>query len=285
MVPPFNVQEDLIRRLVLTLMEDLGDFGDVTSQAIFPPGHVSTAEIVCKQPGVLCGAFLFEHVFAAYGADNVSTQLHKRDGEQVVPGDLITRFEGPTVVLLSCERTLLNFLQRLSGIATLTRRFVDASTHPVRLCDTRKTTPLWRDLEKYAVLCGGGTNHRMGLYDMVMIKDTHADGAGGLGPALEKVMALRGRVPIATEVRNLEEIQIALEFDVDLIMLDNMPVQDIRKGLELIGDRTETELTGNVSLETIGELSKLPVDRISIGKITHSAPALDFSMKVHLQKG
>lgn len=274
--PPLS---SLQHRIQLALREDLDVAGDITSQAIFSSDHVSTARIVAKQEGILCGSLLIEAVFAEHDP-RVEVALQAAEGERLRNEQLVATLKGSTVSLLSCERTILNFIQHLSGIATMTSAFVAASGGKIRICDTRKTTPLWRDLEKYAVATGGGTNHRMGLFDMVMIKDTHVDGSGGLREALNRVMHLKPTFKIATEVRNLEETKIALEFNVDLIMLDNMDVDSMEAALELIGDKAETEMTGNVSLESLPKLSALKADRSSVGKITHSAPAMDFSMRI-----
>ncbi len=277
----FPNHSQLQQRIQLALREDLNVAGDITSLAIFAADHHSTARIVAKQQGILCGAPLIEAVFAEHDP-SVTINLLAADGDSLQVEQVVATVEGPTISLLSCERTILNFLQHLSGIATMTHTYVAAVDSKISICDTRKTTPLWRDLEKYAVATGGGTNHRMGLYDMVMIKDTHADGAGGLREALNRVMHLKPVFKIAAEVRNLAETHIALEYNVDLIMLDNMDVSSMGEALALIAGKAETEMTGNVSLESLPRLSGLQANRASVGKITHSAPALDFSMRIQV---
>lgn len=273
--------QDLAERIRLALWEDLGEEGDITSDAIFPPNHESMAHIEAKSPGVLCGIEVVRIVFEQMDP-KIQLDAHRRDGGRIERGDVVLVLQGPTRSLLSAERLALNLLQRLSGIATLTAQFVEASGGKVAICDTRKTTPLWRDVEKYAVKCGGGVNHRFGLFDMVMLKDTHEDGSGGMPEALERVRKLRPKFRVAAEARTIAEVQSALEIGVDLLMLDNMDVETLREAIKLARGRVELEITGGVSLETIRTLADLGVDRVSIGALTHSAPALDFSMKIDL---
>ncbi len=273
--------DDLPERIRMALREDLQEAGDVTSEAVFPADHRTCARIIAKETGVLSGGPVVARVFAEIDSTIQIEQLIA-DGERVSSGDLAFKFEGPTAKLLAAERTALNFLQRLSGIASLTARFVEAARGRISVCDTRKTTPLWRDLEKYAVKSGGGTNHRMGLYDMVMLKDTHADGAGGIEEALRRVASLRPRLQVAAEARTLAEVQAALDAKVDLLMLDNMTREMLREAINRIDGRIPVEITGGVTLETIGELAELGVARVSVGALTHSAKALDFSMRIDL---
>lgn len=268
-------------RIRAALDEDLGADGDVTSNAVFGGDHRSRAVVVAKADGVMCGADVFRVVFEVLDA-RVHVHGLFPDGTPVVPGLRVLELEGPTASLLAGERTALNFLQRLSGVSTLTARFVAAAQGRVLVCDTRKTTPLWRDLEKYAVACGGGTNHRMGLHDMVMLKDTHADGAGGLAEALRRVAPLRPRLRVAAEARTLDEVRAALDGKADLLMLDNMDEATLRQAIALAAGRVPVEITGGVRLETVGSLAGLGVDRVSVGALTHSAPALDFSMRIDL---
>lgn len=273
--------ETLRERLTLALAEDLGRAGDVTTRAIFPAEHRSRARIVAKADGVLAGGPVVQAVF---GLHDPCVQIERliEEGSRVKHGDLAIRLQGPTRSLLSGERLALNFLQRLSGVATQTAAFVEASGGRIAICDTRKTTPLWRDLEKYAVACGGGTNHRFGLFDMVMIKDTHADGAGGLAEALRRVAPLRPGLKVAAEARNMEEVQAALAADVDLLMLDNMSDDALAEAVVFVAGRVPIEITGGVTIETVGRLARFGVERVSIGGLTHSAQALDFSMGIEL---
>lgn len=279
MPPTFQPRQDLDSRLLAALDEDLGDRGDATAAAIFPHDHQSAGILVAKQNGILAGSAVFHRVFELLD-DSVTVAFSREDGQAVSRGDQIARLLGPTRVLLAGERTALNLLQRLSGIATLTSRFVAAAGGRCAICDTRKTTPLWRDLEKYAVLCGGGTNHRMGLYDAIMIKDTHADEAGGLPAALARVRASAPDLPVHCEARDLAEVQAALDANVDLLMLDNMGEEILRRAIAIAKGRVPIEITGGVTLETLPQLAALGVDRVSIGALTHSAPALDFSMRL-----
>lgn len=270
--------DSLRQRLRAALAEDLGAAGDLTTNAIFPEDARTRAVVVAKESGVLCGEFLFPMVFEELGG--VTTRSLFPDGTIVKPGLTVIELEGRTRSLLAGERTALNFLQHLSGIATATRRMVDAAQGRIAICDTRKTTPLWRDLEKYAVRTGGGLNHRMGLYDMVMIKDTHADGAGSLAEALRRVAHLHPEVAIAAEARTLDEVRMALDGGADLIMLDNMPPALLRDAVALVNGRVPTEITGGITLERLHELADLRVDRVSSGALTHSVKALDFSMRL-----
>lgn len=266
----------LRERIRMALAEDLGDAGDITTRAVFPAEARTRARVVAKAPGVFSGAVPFRIVFEEIGGVEIDTIA--TDGTPVTPGDVVATLEGTIHGVLGGERTALNFIQRLSGIATLTAQFVEACGGRVKICDTRKTTPLWRDLEKAAVLHGGGVNHRMGLYDMVMLKDTHADGAGTLREALIRVSTLKGKVPIAAEARTISEVRAALDGGADLLMLDNMPPEMMGEAVALVAGRIETEITGGVTLDTINQIAQSGVDRISIGALTHSARALDFSL-------
>lgn len=276
---PYTPPTDSLReRIRAALREDLGSAGDVTTRAVFPPGAQGRARVMAKEPGVLCGGPVFALVFEELGGVTVSIQ--KPDGSAVVPGEEVITLGGSMHSLLAGERTALNLLQHLSGIATLTHRFVAAVGGRIAVCDTRKTTPLWRDLEKQAVACGGGTNHRMGLHDMVMLKDTHADGAGGLANALRRVLPLRPGLQVAAEARTLEEVRTVLELGADLIMLDNMDDETLRQAVALIARRIPTEVTGGITIESARRLAELGIDRVSVGALTHSVKALDFSMKL-----
>ncbi len=260
------------RGIAAALREDLHDAGDVTSNAIFPAKMRMTADIVAREEGCLCGGPVAALVFNQLDP-NISVETAAPDGSRVRPGDVVMTVSGPARAILAAERTVLNFVQRLSGISTLTARYVAAGGGRIQVCDTRKTNPAWRELDKYAVRCGGGTNHRFGLYDMVMIKDTHADACGGLALALEKVRPLRPGLPVAAEARDLEEVRVALAEDVDLIMLDNMEDGMIRRAVELVAGRIPVEVTGGITPERMGALAALGVTRVSVGALTHSARA------------
>lgn len=278
---PLLAPDALRRRIRAALEEDLGAAGDVTSQAVFPEDMRARARIVAKAAGVLAGGPVVALVYGELDPA-VSVEIEREDGAAVSPGEVVAWFEGRARSLFAGERLALNFLQRLSGIATLTHRYVEAAGGRAAICDTRKTTPLWRDLEKYAVACGGGTNHRFGLFDMVMLKDTHADGAGGLGEALRRVEPLRPRLKVAAEARTLDEVRQAIEARVDLLMLDNMSEEQLREAVALVARRVPIEITGGVTVENVARLAALGVERFSVGALTHSAPALDLSMQFDL---
>lgn len=265
-------------RIKAALDEDLNNLGDVTTKAIFPKDARGRAVVVAKQEGVICGMFVFTSVFEELG--EIEFRQLVPEGAKVKKGEKVMEVDGSVRTLLGGERTALNFLQHLSGIATATRDMVNAVGERVQVCDTRKTIPLWRDLEKYAVRCGGGVNHRMGLDDMVMIKDTHADGAGSLAEALRRVAQEVPHLRVAAECRNLEEVKMAIEAEVDLVMLDNMKIDDMKEAIALIEGKLITEVTGNVTVERGRELALLGIDRVSVGSLTHSVKAMDLSMRL-----
>lgn len=266
----------------MALAEDLGERGDVTSIATIPVDQQAVARITAKSPGVIAGLPLVNAVFRQVDPQ-VLIQLHVEDGAHVVPKVVVAELSGSTRSLLTGERTVLNFLQRLSGIATLTAQFVAAVYGTqARILDTRKTTPGWRSLEKYAVRMGGAVNHRLGLYDMVMIKDNHIDAAGGITQAVAAVRAssLADGLAIEVEVRTLHELREALSLNVDRIMLDNMDEAMMREAVAITAGKTPLEASGNMSLGRVRAVAETGVDYISVGALTHSAPALDLSMKI-----
>ncbi len=269
--------EKLIR---LALEEDIGA-GDVTTDALIEPDHVSTAAIFAKESLVLAGLQVAQEVFTtldpAMGFDTTF-----QDGDQVETGDEILKIHGKLQALLTGERTALNFLQRLSGVATITRKYVDrVAGSNVRLTDTRKTIPGWRRLEKYAVKIGGGHNHRFGLYDGILIKDNHIVACGGISEAVARVRNNRPQLlPIEVEVSDLNQVKEALGSGVDIIMLDNMDLNDIKSAVNFVDGRALVEVSGGVTLETLAEIANTGVDIISIGALTHSARAVDISMRV-----
>ncbi len=266
--------------LKLALNEDLGDVGDVTSRAIFDDSQTVTALLKSKDTGVLAGLPFFIQVFHKVNKDIVVEKL-KNDGDALKPGDLVARVSGPVASVLEAERTAINFLSFMSGIASVTAEHIKAANDNghVVILDTRKTLPGYRTLSKYAVTKGGGQNHRMGLYDMVMIKDNHADAAGGITPAVNRVREKWGELyRIEVECRNLEEVKEALDCEVDVIMLDNMSPAETSEAVALRRGDVEFEASGNMDLEKIRRYNNTGVDYISIGKLTHSVTAFDFSL-------
>lgn len=269
---------DLIR---LALAEDLGERGDVTSLATLSAGTGARARILAKTEGVLAGLPLAARVFNELDA-RVRVRPLREDGERVSAGEMLCEIEGRAVALLGAERTALNFLQHLSGIATLTRRFVDAVAGTgATILDTRKTTPGWRRLEKYAVRMGGGSNHRLGLHDALLIKENHIAAAGGITAALLRVRACSAAVglPLIIEVERLPQLEEALGLAPQRILLDNMSLGDLREAVVRSDGRVPLEASGNMTLERVPAVAATGVDFISVGALTHSAPALDCSMR------
>ena len=269
-----------LKNLIETaLSEDIGS-GDITTGATIPVDSTSTAEMLAKQDMVLAGLDVAGEVFHHLDPRVQFTPLAK-DGDKIKAGTVIARISGKTRVLLTGERVALNFLQHLSGIATLTAKYVEkVKGLKAEMLDTRKTLPGLRHLEKDAVRMGGGKNHRMGLYDMVLIKDNHIKAAGSITKALEAARTKAAQLKIEVETRNLDEVREALAAKVDIIMLDNMPVETVREAVNLIAGRALVEASGNVALDTIRAIAETGVDFISTGSITHSAPAADISMKI-----
>ncbi len=275
--------EQTIETLVrLALEEDMGQRGDVTSRAVLPPNMDIGGQIVAKAPGVIAGLSAVEAVYKQLDA---TTEIHAlvADGDQVVPGSNVAEIWGKAQAVLAGERVALNFLQRLSGIATLTAAFVAAvaGTNAVIL-DTRKTTPGWRELEKYAVRMGGGQNHRMGLYDQVLVKDNHVDAAGSATKAVQSVRAFDDAqgLPVVLEVRTIAELREALTLGVDRILLDNMDEDQLREAVALAKGHVPLEASGNITLEQVRAVAETGVNFISVGALTHSAPTLDLSMRI-----
>jgi nicotinate-nucleotide pyrophosphorylase (carboxylating) len=258
------------------LAEDVGD-GDATTAATVPEGARARAVITQKAPGVVFGLDVAELTFRALDPGVVAERL-AAEGRWRSGGEVMT-LEGSAAALLSAERTALNFLQRLSGIATLTARYVQAVDGTgVRILDTRKTTPGLRVLEKAAVATGGGTNHRTGLYDAILIKENHAALAGGVGEAVRKARAAAPELLVEVECRTLAEVDEALAAGAPRILLDNMTVAELRAAVERVGGRAEIEASGGITLEGLREVANTGLDFISVGALTHSAPALDLSL-------
>lgn len=278
--------DELIR---MALLEDVGD-GDHSTLACIPPSATASAKMVAKQDGILCGMEVGQRVFQFVNDDYYHSLLpirvtpFKEDGQEVRKGDILMTVEGASGVILTAERTALNFMQRMSGIATQTHKMVQMlnGLH-TQLLDTRKTTPNMRLLEKYAVKCGGGTNHRIGLYDMIMLKDNHIDFAGGIEAAIDRTHAYleeKGKkLKIEIEVRDLDELQRVLDHGgVDRIMLDNFGVDTLREAVKRIGGRYETEASGGITEATLRPYAQTGVDFISVGALTHHIKSLDISL-------
>ncbi len=263
----------------LALAEDIGP-GDATSEATLPPDLTVEARILAKASGIVAGLPIVEQVLRRVEPRLEVTRL-ARDGDAVVPGQPVLEVRGPARGMLAAERTALNFLQHLSGIATLTHAFVTAvAGTTAAILDTRKTHPGYRVLEKYAVRMGGGKNHRMGLHDMLLVKDNHIAAAGSLTAAVQMARAAYPHLACEVEVKSLAELREALALDVQRIMLDNMSLEEMRAAVEETAGRVELEASGNMSLARVAAVAATGVDFISVGAITHSAPALDFSMDV-----
>ena len=275
---------DLPRQLVDTavataLAEDLGLAGDITTQATIPAETRAGGAIAARKPGVIAGMQLVEAAFKALDPD-ASFEVLVADGGQVAAGAAIARVAGNARALLAAERVALNFLGHLSGIATLTRRYVEkvAGTR-ARIIDTRKTTPGLRAFEKHAVRAGGGLNHRFGLFDAILIKDNHIAAAGGIGRAMAGVRKRAGHVvKIEVEVTTLKELDEALAHRPDAVLLDNMPVAMLKAAVGKVAGRAIVEASGGVNLETVREIAETGVDLISVGALTHSAPNLDVGL-------
>jgi len=264
----------------LAYAEDIGD-GDITTNNLVPPSDLKNAVMVAKEEGVVAGVPVAEMVFKKLDK-NLVWNVIKPDGSEVKPGDIIVEFTGTYRALLTGERTALNFLQRMSGIASFASLCMkEIKGLSVEILDTRKTLPGYRILDKYAVRMGGASNHRIGLYDMVMIKDNHIQVAGGIKPAVE---AIRRKLPmsmkIEVETSNLTEVQEAIDARAEIIMLDNMSLEMMAEAVQLIGKRAKTEASGNMTLNRIRTVALTGIDYISIGALTHSVKALDISQRI-----
>lgn len=293
LLPPELRHPSVLALIQLALAEDLSpqaDFtglgnepsaGDITSLSTLPPDSHLDGRITAKAAGVVAGLPVAGAAFVFLDA-TIDFLPQVADGQVVTEGQLLAEVSGSGRSLLAGERTALNFLGRMSGIASLTRQFVDAVAGTnARILDTRKTAPASRRLDKYAVRMGGGQNHRSGLYDMILVKDNHIDGADGIKPAVERARERYGdRYPIEVEVKNLAELRIALSLDVNRIMLDNMDLDTMRQAVNLAGGRIPLEASGNVTLARLRQIAETGVDFISSGALTHSAPVLDISLRL-----
>jgi len=271
-----------IQRIVRgALAEDVGT-GDVTSVPIIAPTVRLEGDFLVKTRGVIAGLEVVGEVFAQVDPAITYAPMVE-DGSLVNPGDVVARVAGSGPGILIAERTTLNFLQRMSGIATLAKRYVDAVVGTrARILDTRKTAPGLRVLDKMAVRLGGGANHRIGLYDMVLIKDNHIEAAGGITAAVQRVREHVRDLPIEVEVESLEQLDEALALGVDRIMLDNMSLDTMREAVRHAADRVELEASGGVNLDTVAAVAATGVDLISVGALTHSVSALDISLEITL---
>lgn len=274
----------LIDQFILnSLIEDVGD-GDHTSLATIPAGTRGKAKLLIKDEGILAGVELASEIFHVVDPDLILT-VFLNDGAQIKYGDIVLEVEGDAQSILKAERLVLNCMQRMSGIATKTRRIVDLLKGTnTKVLDTRKTTPGLRYLEKWAVKIGGGVNHRFGLYDMILIKDNHVDYAGGIRPAIEKarqyITSQNKKLEIEIEVRNLDELQQVLQTGgINRILLDNFNFADLREAVRIIGGKYTTEASGGITIDNISEYAACGVDYISVGALTHSVISLDISLK------
>ena len=270
-----KIIDSIIERAI---SEDLGT-GDITTDTLIPPDQISKGHIMVKEDGVIAGLKIAELIFSRYDCDIEFLPLIN-DGEPVSAWSKIAELNGPTRGILKGERIALNFLQRLSGIATRTRKFVEkVKNFPVRIADTRKTTPTLRILEKYAVKAGGGSNHRMGLYDAVMIKDNHITAAGSITEAVNRIKEdIPHTVKIEVEVEKMDDVKEALEVGADIIMLDNMDADTMAQAVEMIDGNALVEASGGITEESVLDAAKTGVDVISIGALTHQIKSLDISL-------
>ena len=274
------LNESSIEALVKkTLKEDIEN-GDITTRNIFSKEKLAVAEVIAREPMILCGLDIFQAVFIDLTPDVKFSSKNYKDGDEVNAEETIIRVQCDVVSLLEGERSALNILQWLSGISTLTNRYVKKAK-PIKILDTRKTTPGLRVFEKYAVICGGGNNHRFGLYDQVLIKDNHIEVAGSITKAVKLIKEKIAKDNIIeVEVKTIEEVEEALNINVDIIMLDNMDINIMKQAIKKINGKAKIEISGGVTYERLGEISKIGADFISIGALTHSAAAIDISMNI-----
>ena len=282
-LPPRLSKLLVLRAVGEALAEDVGLAGDITTAATVPEDARASAVLAARKPGVIAGLEVSEAAFHLIDPD-VRFEAGIGDGEMVEAGCAVARVSGKACALLTAERVALNFLCRMSGIATLTRRFVDAvAGTKARIVDTRKTTPGLRAFEKYAVRCGGGYNHRGGLFDAILIKDNHIVAAGGLARAIAAARAQAGHLmKLEVEVTSLDELKEALMHGVDAVLLDNMTLEELREAVGIVAGRATTEASGGVTLETVRPVAETGVDVISVGVLTHSAPILDLGLDFEL---
>jgi nicotinate-nucleotide pyrophosphorylase (carboxylating) len=277
---PFQALDPALYREVVrrALAEDLG-WGDVTTEATVPPDLRARGIILAKSRCVVAGLDVAAEAFSQLDPGCTFERRHK-DSDRCEAGAVVAELHGRAAAMLTAERTALNFVQRLSGIATLTRSFVDAANGAITILDTRKTTPTLRPLEKYAVRAGGGTNHRAGLDSGILIKDNHIRLAGGVQNAVERVKATDPEMPIEIEAQSLEQIDDAIAAGVNIILFDNMATDVIREGVKRVAGRAQIEISGGITLARIPELATTGANYVSVGALTHSAPAADLSFEL-----
>ena len=256
------------------------DLPDITSESIFAPSDRGSARFLVKGEGVIAGLAIIESVFRTLDT-SASVELLFDDGARVKPGDIVATVSASVIALLSGERTALNLLQRASGIATMTRRFVDlVEGTRAKIYDTRKTAPGLRALDKYAVIAGGGENHRIGLHDMFLVKNNHIDRAGSIAAAVERIRSRNMPQKVMVEVRDMRELDEALALTPDFILLDNMNLDQLREAVRRTNGRVPLEASGGINLDTVRGVAETGVDRISVGALTHSVTAVDISMRI-----
>ncbi|MEN8119749.1 MAG: carboxylating nicotinate-nucleotide diphosphorylase [Bacteroidota bacterium] len=279
----FDKEQNINRIIDIAIAEDIGD-GDHSTLACVPKGAIGKAKLLVKEAGVIAGVKIAKNIFHKIDPD-LKLEFYINDGAKVKTGDIVFEVEGSSHSILQAERLVLNFMQRMSGIATNTNRYVEKLNGlKTKVLDTRKTTPGMRVLEKMAVKIGGGENHRMGLYDMIMIKDNHIDFAGGIEKAIEKIQnyleKYGKRIPVEIEVRNMEELSQVMKTGwVDRIMLDNFTIEKTREAVQIINEKYETESSGGINLETIRGYAECGVDFVSVGELTHQIKSIDLSLK------
>ncbi|MEJ2628035.1 MAG: carboxylating nicotinate-nucleotide diphosphorylase [bacterium] len=278
-LPPNSNLETLINS---ALEEDLDDVGDLTSQSLFSSPENGKAVLITKSNGIISGIPVFIRVYELID-NNIDVNFSVQEGDAMEKGNIIAELRGRIQSILKGERISLNFLQRMSGIATLTHKFVEKIAHTgTKILDTRKTTPGYRFLEKQAVKQGGGVNHRFGLHDMILIKENHITAAGGIVPAVTTCLNWMGKnqisVKIEVEVQNCEQIQKIINYPIHRIMLDNFSLTSMQEAVKLINHKCEVEVSGNITLENVQKVAKTGVDFISVGSLTHSAPPLDMTI-------
>ena len=274
-----TLSEDHINTLIkVALDEDIGS-GDITSRSILSPDDIYIAEVITRENTILCGKNIFKSVFLKLDPDAIFLEDPFKDGDTLSNNTKFLRIKGKGIALLEGERVALNILQRLCGIANITKQYAEIAA-PVKILDTRKTTPGLRSFEKYAVFCGGGKNHRFGLYDAILIKDNHIKASGGITQAVQKVKKNynNSEIQIEVETTTLNEVKEAIDTNIAIIMLDNMSLDNIKEAVRIINGRARIEVSGAISIDKLARLSKLDIDFVSIGALTHSFKACDISM-------
>lgn len=280
MIFPEQTSKEWLDDLIdVALAEDIGS-GDITTNAIIDKEKKANAIWVAKEDGIIAGLDEAEIVFKKLD-EHIEWNSTFNGGNTVKQGDVLVNFSGSCQAILTAERTALNIAQRMSGIATKTSELVrELETYSTKILDTRKTVPGLRRLDKLAVKLGGGTNHRMGLFDLAMVKDNHIQAAGSIVKAVDQIRSVDAEIEIEVEITNLDQVQLALDAGADIIMLDNMNLNEMRKAVDIIGDRAKTEASGNITQTTIREVAETGVNFISVGALTHSVKALDISQRI-----